>query len=173
MATPRLSEVRAGDFTIAGNFSPSATSRVLDDLVPSPDASQDLGTAALRWRTIYAQTLSPSRLVSGGTALVAGNFALSSGWGSTATISALSGTDSAWRLTVTANGAGIATNPTLTLTFANGAWAATPFGMSKMVGGTAFHADTSDSLTTTTWVITLLDLPVAGDTYIIQGIAIG
>jgi len=180
MAVPRA-ESRVGDLTVSGNVSPSATSRVLDDWIPSPNVSQDLGAATLRWRKLWVQdvdisgagSINANRFVAGGTTLVAGNFALSSEWGSTASISAVGGHDSAWRITVTANGSGINFNPTVTLTFVDGAWAIAPFGLSKMIGGTGAKALTGDSLTTTTWTVTLDDRPVAGDTYILCGLVVG
>jgi len=182
MAVPRSYEVRFQDITVAGNVSVSDTSLILNDLIPSPTESQDLGSSALRWRKIWARDIDLSgstslvltRYVAGGTALNSSHFALGSGWGSTAAISAVTGHDSAWKMTITASGAGIAANPTFVLTFADGAWAAgTPFGISKMVAGTGFRADTDDDITTTTWTVTFNDLPVASDTYIFRGLAIG
>ena len=182
MAVPRSYEVRFQDITVAGNVSVSDTSLILNDLVPSPTESQDLGSSTLRWKKIWARDIDLSgstslvltRYVAGGTALIAGNFALGSGWGASASVSSVTGHDAAWKLTITAAGAGITTNPTFTLTFADGAWAAgTPFGISKMVGGSGFRAETDDDITPTAWTVTLRDLPVASDTYIFRGLAIG
>ena len=180
MAVPRSYEVRFQDITVAGNVSVSDTSLILNDLIPSPTESQDLGSSTLRWRKIWAQDIDLSgsslilnRFVAGGTALTSANFALGSGWGTTAAISAVSGHDSAWKLTITAGGAGITTLPTLTLTFADGAWVTAPFAISKMVSGTGFRSETDDVTSTTTWTMTFNDLPVAGDTYVFRGIAIG
>lgn len=49
----------------------------------------------------------------------ASDFALSAGWGATASIHVYPSNDSVGRFYVTANGAGIAANPTITLTFKN------------------------------------------------------
>jgi hypothetical protein len=109
----------------------------------------------------------------GGTALVAGDFALSAGWGNTAAVSAVTGTDQGWNITVTCGGTGIAANPTITLTFKDGTWTNSPIAMSKMVGGTGTITDLSDAPTATTWVITFNGTPVDTKTYIISGIVMG
>lgn len=112
-------------------------------------------------------------ILNGGTALGAGNFALSAGWGSTAAVSGVVGFDSVWQITVTPSGSGIALNPTVTLTFADGAWPNPPVGVSKSIGGTGGIADTIDATTTTAWTITFVGLPVSGSTYIFEGTCVG
>jgi hypothetical protein len=72
------------------------------------------------------KTVKIRRVLGGGTALVAGDITLSAGWGNTATLSALGGTDAAFRLTVTPNGTGIAANPTITVAFHDGSWGTIP-----------------------------------------------
>jgi len=116
---------------------------------------------------------SASRFTATGTTLVAGDFALSAGWGNTAAVSAVSGNDQSFTLTVTANGTGIVANPTVTLTFKDGAWAAAPGGLAKMTGGTGAVADVTGVPGTTTWIMTFNDLPIAADTYIISGMVMG
>ena len=60
-----------------------------------------------------------------GTPLTMSNFALSSGWGSSATLSGVSGTDQTFSVTVNANGT-TSSGPTVTLTFADGMWSTAP-----------------------------------------------
>jgi hypothetical protein len=72
------------------------------------------------------KTVKIRRVLGGGTALVVGDIALSPGWGNTATISGLGGTDAAFRFAVTPNGTGIAANPTITVTFHDGTWTTIP-----------------------------------------------
>lgn len=108
-----------------------------------------------------------------GTALVAGDFALSAGWGNTATVTAVVGTDQAWTITVTANGTGIGANPTITLTFKDGTWTNPPIQISKMIAGTGTMTTLADAGSATAWGITFLGTPSAGSTYIISGIAMG
>jgi hypothetical protein len=111
--------------------------------------------------------------ISAGTALVAGDFALSSGWGNTATVTAVLGYDNAWEILVTCQGTGIASSPTITLTFHDGTWTLSPIAISKMVGGTGAFSDLTDATTATTLVMTYNGLPVSGLTYRIRGLLIG
>ena len=41
------------DVTYTGNLSPGETSRTLNDFVPSPDATHDLGTSTNRWKNLW------------------------------------------------------------------------------------------------------------------------
>lgn len=58
--TPRLDHFT--DISWTGNLSPGAQARVTNDLIPATDNAEDLGTTALRWRRLYAATLSPGSL---------------------------------------------------------------------------------------------------------------
>lgn len=60
-----------------------------------------------------------------GSALVAGDFALS-GWGTTASVGSILGTDAAFSFAVTSAGTGQAVGPTVTLTFHDGTWTSSP-----------------------------------------------
>jgi len=111
--------------------------------------------------------------IGAGTALVAGDFALSAGWGNTATVTAVLGYDNAWEILITCQGTGIAANPTCTLTFHDGTFTLSPIAISKMVDGTGALSDISDAMTATTWVMTYNGLPVSGLTYRIRGLVIG
>ena len=108
-----------------------------------------------------------------GMALAAGNFALSAGWGSTATVTSVIGTDQAWQITVTSSGTGQAANPTVTLTFKDGAWANAPITISKMTGGLGTVTALTEAPTSTTNLITFQGTPVSGKTYILSSIAMG
>lgn len=112
-------------------------------------------------------------ILAGGTALTASNFTLSAGFGSTASVSSVVGTDSNWQITVTAGGSGIASIPTITLTFADGAWPNAPIAQSKPTGGTGGLVSTQDATTTTTWTMTFLGTPGSGSTYSFEGLCIG
>jgi hypothetical protein len=140
-------------------------------------ATFNLNTAAATGSVsppILAQLGSIKRLfLNTGTALAAGNFALSAGWGNTAAVSGVLGFDPCWEILITANGTGISSSPTIVLTFADGTWTNSPIAISKMVGGTGQFADVSDALTATTWTMTYNGLPVAGSTYRLRGLVIG
>jgi hypothetical protein len=108
-----------------------------------------------------------------GTSLVAGDFALSAGWGSTAAIASLNGHDCAWVGTITTGGTGIVANPTLTLTFHDGTWTNVPICITKIAGGTGSFSDITDAPTATTNVMTYNALPVSALTYIFASVCIG
>lgn len=107
-----------------------------------------------------------------GTTLVAADIALSAGWGNTAT-DTINGSskDSRFDVNITCGGTGIAANPTATLTFKDGAFAATPIAV---VNGWNDTDNTGIALkwveSTTTLVITFLGTPVAGKVYRIKGV---
>jgi len=107
-----------------------------------------------------------------GTTLIAGNWALSAGFGSTAAVTInASSKDSRFDINIAVSGTGIAANPTATLTFSDGTFATAPIGV---VAGWNETDSTGVSLkwveSTTTLVITFLGTPVAGKTYRIKGV---
>jgi hypothetical protein len=106
-----------------------------------------------------------------GTALVAGDFALSSGFGSTASVGTISGNDTHARFTVTSAGTGQGANPTVTLTFSDGAMASAPFAIVSRNGGDQADVLPTWTTTTTTLVITFPGTPVAAETYTFEFIA--
>lgn len=83
-------------------------------------------------KTLYAQRLGTHRA---GTVLTSDNFSLTTGWGTGATIGAIRGTDENFALTITA-GPGVAANPVVTATFADGNWPTVPVGFVVFTGGT-------------------------------------
>jgi hypothetical protein len=106
------------------------------------------------------------------TALGAGDFALSAAWGSTASITAITGSDSRFILEITSAGIGQAANPTITLTYVDGAWSSAPFPMisdngSIDAGGGVLRPIFNIATRTTTQVVwDMFDpVPVAGDVY--------
>lgn len=88
-------------------------------------------------------------------------------------MSAVIGTDQAWTITVTANGAGIGASPTITLTFKDGTFTNSPITISQMTGGTGTITNLTETPTATTNVITFQGTPGAGSTYIISSLVIG
>ena len=126
---------------------------------------------------LWPDTASDSFLVrriraSQGTALVAGDFALDANWGAGAAVSAVTGTDQAWQMTVTA--AGIpALNAGVTLTFKDGTWTNAPICQAQVIGGTGAVADMTGLPTATTWPLVYAAVPVAASTYIITGVCFG
>lgn len=104
-------------------------------------------------------------------ALVAGDFALSAGWGSGASVSAITGADRAARFTVTA-GTSPSANPTISFTYKNGSWGArSPQVMSARGGGSQPTVPLTHSTTATVLTLTFQGTPVAAETYIINFMA--
>lgn len=109
-----------------------------------------------------------------GTALVAADFTLSSGWGSTATKNNIIGTDQAWQMTVLSQGAGLAAGPTITLTFKDGTWTNSPICVSKLTNGTgALGTIVTETTTATTYTLTYTLTPAAGLTYQFSAVCMG
>lgn len=115
----------------------------------------------------------PTRFVSGGTALVGGDFALHANWGASATIGTITGTDQAFQFTVTSAGAGQGANPTVTLTFKDGTWTTVPIFTCNMNGGTGALSFTTVVPTATTAVITYIGTPTVDLTYTISCVGMG
>lgn len=110
------------------------------------------------------------------TNVVTGDFAISAGWGSTGSKSAISGKDQNGTITVTPSGSGIAANPTVTLTFHDGAWSnGTPIVVATrcdiQTPTTGWWAVTSVSATQA--VFTFVGTPSTGLAYILNWNAMG
>ena len=104
-------------------------------------------------------------LANRGSSISASNVTLSSGWGSSASVTA-SGTSQRFTATVTASGTAAA-NPTVAINFTN-TWPLTPIFICKMVGGTGTVANVTGENTATTGSMTLTynAMPASGSTYI-------
>ena len=187
----------------AATFSANSTSildtlRVLSDLdhdgsnvgffavtpAARPGATDDIKDALTTLGLLQGTSATPLDLDGGevlvgrykaeGTSLVAGDFSLSAGWGTTASVSAVSGTDQRFRITVTSAGTGQGANPTITLTFKDGTWTTAPFAVAHRGGGSqpTVSLDVT-STTATTLVATFNGTPVAAETYDINCIVMG
>ncbi len=138
-------------------------------------ATTDL-IAAFRAGTTNKLTLSGAGVVHAvrhsydlGTSLVAGDFALSAGWGSTASIGSLAGSDANWYGTVTTAGTGLGANPTIVLTFKDGTFTAAPNCIVKMSSTSdATNTATAISWTTTATALTITfrGTPVVTNTFV-------
>jgi hypothetical protein len=112
---------------------------------------------------------------SNGTPLTTGDFALSAGWGTGASVAGVNGTDSAFGVSVTA-GATPGANPTITLTWKDGAWPAAPIGVVCMRGSTLPPGATfapSVVMSTNTIIIQFFGTPTSGTTYVFDVITMG
>lgn len=108
-----------------------------------------------------------------GTAIVPGDVGSLVGWGTTATVSAVTGTDSACTISITSNGTGQAADATFTLTYHDGTWTADPIVVSGRLDGNVPAAAILVAPTPTTLVVLFNGVPVAGTTYTMSFISIG
>lgn len=106
-------------------------------------------------------------LANRGSSISGSNITLSSGWGSSASVTA-SGTSQRFTATVTASGT-TAANPTVAINFTN-TWPLTPIFVCKMVGGTGSVANVTGENTASTGSMTLTfnATPASGSTYILN-----
>jgi len=103
-----------------------------------------------------------------GTSLVAGDFALSAGWGTTASVGTITGFDQWMQFTITSAGTGQGASPTATLTFKDGTWTNAPIAVCQRAdranqAGVHFTWTT----TATTLVLTFGGTPVAAETFVV------
>src|SRR5207244_28108 len=122
---------RAGTFAWTNSTASGTVDTALSRGGAASTAALGSGIAGDATGTLLLRRLKTS----GGTALVAGDFTLSAGWGTGATVTGVVGTDQGWTITVTAAGTPAA-NPTVSLTFHDGTWTNSPITMTKMTGGT-------------------------------------
>lgn len=106
-----------------------------------------------------------------GTALTSTDFSLS-GWGSGATIGSITGTDTDFQYTITA-GTAPSSDPTVILTYHDGPWISITSASSWMTNGSGVIQDIASSSTITAMTMTYTGIPIAGSTYIINGLVMG
>lgn len=101
-----------------------------------------------------------------GSALITSNFGGLTGWGSTATVSSVSGTDSLALVTISSSGTGQAFNAGFTLTFHDGAWPTAPLCGAMRADGFAPAGAIIPNVPTTTSASFFFNAqPVAGTSY--------
>lgn len=140
-------------------------------------ASGLTGTPAITVGVVSAQRFNAH----GGTALASGNIALSSGWGTSPTLTINRGTDQGASVQITAK-ATVAANPTVTVTFANGTWTTAPVVVACRTDTTAATGAPSasvsnqwavTSVTATAVTLTFNGTPVANSSYGLSFICMG
>jgi hypothetical protein len=110
-----------------------------------------------------------------GTSLVLGDFALSAGFGTTASVAVTSNSkDTRGEITITSAGTGQGANPTVTLTFKDGTFGTAGFAVVSRSGGSQLTVPVSvSSISATQLVIKFLGTPVDTETYKISWIVMG
>lgn len=164
--------VSAGGVTITGNSTITGTLSGLTGLTMTSGATTLAAglTVPTNHITVTAGDLKVRRLIPmNGTALVSGDFALGAGWGTTATIGAIQGSDTSFVFTVTSAGSGqSASTATVTLTykdltFSGGNCIAIPVRGDATAPTTGFWS--VGTITTSSAVLQFQGLPVAGSAY--------
>jgi hypothetical protein len=129
------------------------------------------GTQTLTNKTLGGTTPVNRLRANQGSAVVVGDWTLSvaglGSWGSTATITAVSGNDTAGSITILCSGTGQSANPAFKLTFHDGALSAFPIGMVVRGDGNgpaAFPAVFGESTTSITFGF-VGGLPLSGTSY--------
>jgi len=125
--------------------------------------------------SIYAEgVVLGQRFDADGTPLVAGDFALSAGWGTTASVGAITANDQRGRFEVTSAGTGQGANPTITITFKDLTWGVIPtFVVARTERGAQPTLNIIWATTATTLVITLIGTPVAAEIFAISYVGMG
>jgi hypothetical protein len=114
--------------------------------------------------------------VNQGSSLVTGDVGSLTGWGTTATVSAVTGEDAAGAISIASSGTGQANAPTFVLTFHDGTWTNAPTCVASPQTSTAVAAGTNlayASATATTLTITMGGTPSAANTYTFTFVCIG
>lgn len=128
-------------------------------------------------KSVVAPNATLGRVTTSGTAHVAGDYAPSAEWGSTASVTVSTGSnDVHFRAKVTASGSGISANPTLVLTFKDGTWTNAPFPMIQTcdaTNSTDLGTAISWTVTATAITITWFSTPTSGRFYEFCGTVIG
>jgi hypothetical protein len=104
--------------------------------------------------TVNSAMTQSQRFRASGTALVTGDVALSAGWGTSASVTTVEGSDGAFRIRVVAGTAAWGPNPTITVTFTDGTWTTTPIVICQQTVGTTSTGILQQNVTATGVVIT-------------------
>jgi len=125
--------------------------------------------------TLYTkQDIGVRRIHATGTAVVSGDFALGAGWGDTASIASVAGTDTWFEVNITSNGASIAANPTVAFTYKDGAFSQQPRVIATWDDPAGSVASICNaSVTTSIATLTPYMTPTSGRTYTLRGFIMG
>lgn len=103
--------------------------------------------------------------------IAAADITISAGWGATATKGVVAGSsDLCGAVQVTAGGAGLAANPTITLTFKDGAFPVAPIPVLSRAGTGQPTLQFNWTSGTTALVMTLIGTPAGGEIFIVSWI---
>lgn len=154
---------------------PAVTDTLVARTTTDTLTNKTLTSPAISDPTITGTTALKRVRANQGSALVVGDVGSLNGFGSTAAVSAVSGTDSAGSITIASSGTGQAVNAQFTLTFHDGAFPSAPIVVVSRADGnnpTGGYAVVFNQ-TTTTVTIGFAQTPVAGQTYNFNFITVG
>jgi len=159
-----------GMYLLAENqigFTTNGVRRVRIDtggLKPGDDGASVLGAAVNAWSETHSE-----RFFAQGTSLVGGDFSLSAGWGTTASVGSITGNDQWAQFTITSAGTGQTANPTNTWTFTDGTWTNAPIAVCQRADR-ASQAGVHFTWTTTatTLVLVFEGTPVAAEAFVVS-----
>jgi hypothetical protein len=169
-------EVTAGVFRLgaaASRIVPGATSLALRNHANNADnlLVSDAGLVTVRTDAIARRLLTTGATAHDGT-----EWALSAGWGTTASITSILGNDLRGYIKIASSGTGQGASPTALLTFKNGAFA-TPVPKYVVCRGSTGNQLTvvalADAPSTTQWSFKFNGTPVAGESYEFFWVGIG
>jgi hypothetical protein len=169
-----LYSIGTGDILNIGpqNYSTMAT------FMSGTPATGSIITDNLGLTSVYGDIAFRRPLATRGTLMTAGKFSLSAAWGTTATVTNVRGTDSAFAFQVNSSGTGQANNAIVTVTFADGTWTNAPIctvsetsSATAVFWAQAFPTATSMQIVPSQGSTQLL--PVAGGNYGFAVVCVG
>ena len=134
-----------------------------------PELLTPLGTVGSGNTVIDSELFIARRIVPKGATPTSANFTISAGWGSTATVDTITGNDMFVQFQILSNGTGQTANPTVSYTYADGAFDIAPNGVSVDRNGgnqPSVVATAGRSAGTTTCGFTWVGTPVATEGYV-------
>jgi hypothetical protein len=124
--------------------------------------------ASLATTSLLNRTVNNFATLTNGAKFASADIALSAGWGNTAAVSQINGTDTGFNLRVLCNGTGQSSNPTVTITFHVGAWSIAPVALPNPwlnIGTGVTFPHLSPAVTTATLTLQFFGTPTTGNTY--------
>jgi hypothetical protein len=158
--------------TIATGTAPFPAASTTKNTNLNADLLDDMNTAEAGTATTVpardaSGRLKSKRFITDGSALAAGDFALSGGWGTTATVTAVRGNDQSFEFVISSAGTGQGASPTVTYTPKDGTWTTAPVWVCqrKDFGSQPTVTFTHTTESATSLVLTFNGTPVAAETF--------